>query len=119
MAKEIGNNKISRLTHLEQQLSELTTALTEQKDYLERHTTSMLKLTQAIKQLELTIRKGGALDSQTTLSLIDLIRVFVEYEINPRFYEDLHRTMLKASNESPPTDTGHRKLGSPAEKKDR
>ena len=116
MAKEPGDYKNNRLTKLDRLLNDLTVALTEQKEYLDRHTAAMVKLAQAIKQLESTIKRESSLESQKTLSLIDLIKVFVEYEINPRYYEAHHRAMLKASTDSRHIELTRRKLTSPPEK---
>jgi hypothetical protein len=120
MVKESVDYKNNRITKLDRLLDDLIVALTEQKEYIERHTTAMEKLAQAIKQLESTIKREIGLESQKSSLLIeDLVKIFVEYEINPRYYQQLHRTMLKAATDSKHTELTRRKLTGPPKKEDK
>jgi hypothetical protein len=93
--------KNNSLEKVENTLLELTKAVTAQKDYLEKQTAAMEKLTQAVKQLELTLKKEIHKESRQSSSELDeLIKLFVEYDINPQFYHE-HK-MLKSAPEPQP-----------------
>lgn len=95
-----------RLPQLEQLLGELTNALNDQKGHLERHTAAMEKLAGALRQLDSTLKREVPLEShQSLLRLDELIRMFVEYEINPRYYQSLGTSTLKSL-----TDARHTEL---------
>ena len=119
MANESGISPNRRSTKLDQLLNDLIVALTEQKEYLERHTAAMEKLAQVIKQLDATIKKESSIESHKSLSLIDdLIKLFVEYEINPRYYQEHYRARLKEAPDSKHTESTRRKLTGPSSKED-
>jgi hypothetical protein len=89
-------NKNSDLFRIEGLLKSMTETVDAQKLYLEKHTAAMEKLTQAIKQLDQTLKKDINLSSrQTSTQLEELVKLFVEFEINPEFYHE-HK-MLKAA----------------------
>jgi hypothetical protein len=77
------------LQKLESMLKSMNDAISDQKAYLEKHTLAMEKLTQVIKQLDQTIKKGMKSESrQSSVQLEELIKLFVEYDINPEFYHE-------------------------------
>jgi hypothetical protein len=92
-------NKNSELVKLESLIKSMNEAVTAQKAYFDKHTAAMEKLTLAIKQLDQTLKKEINLEShQNNLHLEELIKLFVEYDINPEFYHEYK--MLKPA---PPT----------------
>jgi hypothetical protein len=90
------------LVKIESMLKSITETVAAQKLYLEKHTAAMEKLTLAIKQLDQTLKKEINLESrQTSTQLEELVKLFVEYEINPEYYHE-HK-MLKAASVSQST----------------
>jgi hypothetical protein len=88
-----GNGDLVKLEALANNIME---SLTAHKQYLEKHTAAMEKLTQAIKQLDQTLKKEINLESHRTSNQVEeLIKLFVEYEINPEFYHE-HKALKAA-----------------------
>jgi hypothetical protein len=111
MVKDRGDLQIDNRPNLEQQLNDLTEALTVQKQYLDRHAIVMEKLIQAIKQLDITIKKEVSAGSrQSLIQLDDLIKLFLEYDINPRYYHGPEHKALKTT-ETKHTELTRRKPG--------
>ena len=89
MTSERSHNPRTHSTKLERLLNELTIALIEHSKYLDKHINAVETLTQTMKQLDSTIRKDLKLGtSQPSLELKEAINSFLEYNINPKFYQD-------------------------------
>jgi hypothetical protein len=104
--KDQSDNLIKNgdLIKLESMLNSLTEAVAAHKVYLEKHTAAMAKLTQVIKQLDQTLKKEIKVESrQSSIQLEELIKLFVEYDINPEFYHEYK--MLQS-----PSATKHNQL---------
>jgi hypothetical protein len=96
------------LVKLENMLKSMTDIVAEQKAYLDKHTAAMEKLTQAVKQLDQTLKKEISHESrQSSSELEELIKLFVEYDINPQFYHEYK--MLKAASVPKQTQLVRRK----------
>jgi len=93
----VQNNNLSKnsdLVKMEALIKSMNETVAAQKVYLDKHTAAMEKLILAIKQLDHTLKKEINLEShQNDLHLDELIKLFVEYDINPQFYHE-HK-MLK------------------------
>jgi hypothetical protein len=75
-------------------LTDLNSTLAQHVQYLEKHSAVMENLTQAIRDLETTIKKINVLDTtENSLQLKDVLITFVRYNINPRFYQNTDGTM--------------------------
>jgi|WetSurMetagenome_2_1015567.scaffolds.fasta_scaffold1067726_1 uncharacterized coiled-coil protein SlyX len=106
--KSANNHNLDKI---ENTLKELSNAVADQKKYLEKQTAAMEKLTQSIKQLEQTLKKEINLESRQSNSQLDeLIKLFVEYDINPQFYHE-HK-MLKSAPPAKSTQIVKRKHSS-------
>jgi hypothetical protein len=87
MTRESIQCEYDMLNRLEQTLSNLTAALVKQNEHLVRHKATMEKLAQAEVLLEATIKTRLLLESRKNSAVVDnLVKMFVEYEINPRYY---------------------------------
>jgi hypothetical protein len=102
IANESKSCEYDRLEKMEQLLSNLIATLAEQKDCLDRHTAAMETLAQAIMLHEATIeRKLESKPRKSSPMVDDLIKMFVEYEINPRYYyEERHHSRQDTANAS-------------------
>ena len=90
-----------RVEKLEQLLSNLTDSLVEQRDRLDKHAAAIEALTQAVIQLEATIQKELMSQCRKSSPDVDkLIKLFVEYEINPRYYEERHHSRQETRHDS-------------------
>ncbi len=95
---QVETDPAERAAKLEILVKSMTEAMSAHKEYLEKHTAAMEKLTQAIKQLDQTLKKEINLESRQTSSQVqELIKLFVEYDINPQFYHE-----YKMLQEAPP-----------------
>ena len=98
MVKEITDLSKNDFAKLERSLNKLTAKLAEQVTYLEKHAGAVESLTQAIQHLDTTIKKEISLESrQPSMQLKEAITAFVEYAINPKFYQDLGLLKLNAA----------------------
>jgi hypothetical protein len=92
----IENEDLSKddFIKLERSLNKLTAKVAEQVQYLEKHAGAVESLTRAIQHLETTLKKELSLESgQPSLQLKEAVNTFVDFTINPRFYQD--RDLLK------------------------
>ncbi|MBN1189633.1 MAG: hypothetical protein JXA46_07770 [Dehalococcoidales bacterium] len=86
----------------------LSEAVADQKERLEKQTAALEKLTQAVKQLEQTVKKEIHSEARQSSSQLDeLIKLFVEYDINPQFYHEYK--MLKPPPAAKPGQLVRRK----------
>ncbi len=94
-AKNSKTTKKAELEIIEKTLRELSAAVAAQNDRLEKQAAAIEKLTQVLKQFEQTFKKHVRQGSDQSGSQLDeLIKLFVEYDINPQFYHEYK--MLKA-----------------------
>jgi hypothetical protein len=90
------NNDI-KLEHL---LNDLTLALEEHKEYLERHIEAMDKLTRTLKHFEVNLK--GEINQehrQSSRQLEELVKMFVEYNINPKYYRQFEHVMIESAED--------------------
>ncbi len=101
-ANEIKTDGRGSPKTLEQLLSDWQAALVKQKDCLDKHAAAMKQLDQAIIQLGATLEKKRESEPRKSSPVVDnLIRLFVEYEINPQFYfEKLQRARQQTTRAS-------------------
>ncbi len=89
---------------LERSLRKLFVALAEHSNFIAKHTTAVENLTQAVTQLNMTIKKDSKLEPRRiSLHLTETITSFMEYNINPMFYND--KNILKLNAATPKRQT--------------
>ena len=89
------NNQIK----LELLLNDLTTALEEHKEYLARHIEAMEKLTRNLKRFEVNLKGEISQEQrQSSKQLEELVKMFVEYNINPRYYRQFEHVMIEGGD---------------------
>jgi uncharacterized protein YoxC len=88
---------------LERLVNNLVEALNQHTQYLETHKTIMENLAQAVNRLNNTITKQQKLATTPPSDQVSqAINTFVEYYINPQFYQTSNQLKLpKASNPNP------------------
>jgi hypothetical protein len=75
-------------------LARLEETLAQYNHYLKKQNAAMESLTQAIKQLDTTVKTIGSLNQGEISRLEESLITFVEYYINPRFYQQTDHKML-------------------------
>jgi len=91
-----------RFPDLEYMLSELTTALSEQTKHAAQQTAAMDNLTQAIYQLDATIKDSSLKPKQPSEQLKDAISSFMESSINRQYYQKFNYFRLKSASSAIP-----------------
>jgi hypothetical protein len=88
------------IADLERSINHLISALNENPQYIETHQAALESLAQAAKHLSNTVNKPRKLGIKPpSQQLIQTINVFVEYYINPQFYQTANQLKLpKAAN---------------------
>ena len=105
MVKEKGGLPVNRFAKLEHSLNELTAALDEYNQSLDKHSAKMDSLTQAIGQLDETVKKEMSIKShQQLIQLKEAVTTFVEYNINPQYYKESSYLQLTESLQGVPAD---------------
>lgn len=80
-------------------VKELTAALTEQVSYFDKHIIAIEKLTDNMKQLDATIKKEIEVKSQQPpMRLKEALIAFMDYNINPRFYQETYHLKLPSAS---------------------
>jgi hypothetical protein len=77
--------------------AEMNATLARHTQYLEKHEATMQELSQAIKQLDNTIKKLVKKE-EYSLQFREVINLFVEENINPFFYQSEEYTALPMPN---------------------
>lgn len=94
-------------TNLERSLNELITALNEHAKYLDGHINAMENLTRAIKQLDATVKKEVSLgSSRPSIELKEAITSFLEYNVNPKYYQETGYLKLPVASKANHPDIG-------------
>lgn len=79
-------------------LTGLNTTLAQYMQLLQKQNAALESLTRAIRHLETTINKMSRMDSaEIPLQLGESLNTFVEYHINPKFYQNTDYEMLTSS----------------------
>jgi chromosome segregation ATPase len=87
----------TRLQNIEKNLSELTAVVNDHNRHLDKHNSAVDKLGQQIRHLETLLKKEAVRESlQPSLQLREAVRSFVEYQINPHFYQNASIARIKS-----------------------
>jgi hypothetical protein len=87
----------NRMQKIEQNLSELIAAVHDHERQLEKHIGAMDKLAQDVHRLETLMQREAVRDScRLSMQLREAVKSFVEYQINPYFYQNTNTVRIKA-----------------------
>jgi hypothetical protein len=79
-------------------LSSLNATLAQHMQYLKKQNAALESLTRAVQQLETTIKKVNRMDGvEIPLELRESLNTFVEYHINPKYYQNANYEMLTSA----------------------
>jgi len=92
MAKTTKETEL-KLEKLEGLVAALSAKLDGQKAALERNIEAVEKLTRLLQKIEQAVQKSAAAKSISP-ELDELVKLFVNYEINPQYYEEHYYKML-------------------------